>query len=135
MQLIADSQTFNRADLLVPHGPNSRYTRAGALPVDKHGAGAAAALPAAVLAACEAKVVAQDAEKTAILIGSDGMTGTVYMKLCQGRHEALPLLNGSQKRGLALCTHGACTRFCGPVVETASNLAIYPGIHETAMKI
>ena len=59
------------------------------LAVDQHGAGAAAALAAAVLAAGQVQVVAQDAEQASFRVRFEALFEPVDMQF--GSHQVLPL--------------------------------------------
>ena len=64
---------------------------AGRLAVEQHRAGAAAAFPAAVLAAGQVEVVAQDAEQRALRVGVQGTPRAVDVEFLDGRHGLTPL--------------------------------------------
>ena len=60
------------------------------LAVDEDGAGAAAALAAAVLAAGQVEVVAEDAEQGAFRVGVEGVSGAVDVEQFDVGHEGDP---------------------------------------------
>src|SRR5205085_64528 len=98
VQPVAGAEALDGADLLVADGADAGVAGADALVVEQDGAGAAAAFAAAVLAAGQAQVVAQDAEQAAVGVGVDGVPGAVDVEFLDRWHNLSPGERGSSRR-------------------------------------
>src|SRR5262249_51384211 len=90
VELPALGEPLDGEDLFAGDGFDASEARADRLAVDQHRAGAAPAFAAAVFAAGQAKVVAEDAQEALTGLGPDRVPRTIDVKFLDRRHGSPP---------------------------------------------